>query len=93
MASRAEQILRLTDHPIGREVADHVASGLTFGQILAKFNLSDKTLAKIHQNKSSIETALKMGTPVQEVIYAHFPKQATRDKIMATIHKHRATSA
>jgi hypothetical protein len=90
MASKAETILRLTDHPMGREIADHVASGLSFGQILAKYDLSKKSLAKIHQYRSSIETALKMGTPVKEVISAHFTNPATAAGIMNVINQHKA---
>ncbi|MEM7086670.1 MAG: hypothetical protein AAF489_10840 [Bacteroidota bacterium] len=87
MPSRAEQILILSDHPMARKIADHAASGLTFGQSLAEFDLSDKVLRQIHYNKSSIETALKMGKPVKEVIYEHFPRQKTRDTVMDAIEK------
>ena len=91
MASIAEKILQHTNHPRGREVADHVASGLTFGQILAKYNLTDAQLAKVHQYKSSIQTALKMGTPFQEVVDAHFPSQNMRNKIMSVYHAAKAS--
>jgi hypothetical protein len=47
-------------------------------------------LAKIHQYRSSIETALKMGTPVKEVISAHFTNPATAAGIMNVINQHKA---
>ena len=93
MASKAEQILKLTDHPMGREVADHVASGLTFGEILAKYDLSDSTLANIHMKRSSMETDLKMRIPVKEVVEKHFPNPATSAKIMAKINEHKLNEA
>ncbi|MFY0629126.1 MAG: hypothetical protein JXR05_02025 [Flavobacteriaceae bacterium] len=91
MASTAENILKHSDHPIAREVADHVASGLTFGAILAKYNLSDSQLAKIHQYKSSISSALNMGTPFEEVINNHFSSKGTRNTIMSIYYKERAS--
>lgn len=91
MASTAENILKHSDHPIAREVADYVASGLTFGAILAKYDLREDQLAKIHQYKSSISSALNMGIPFEEVINSHFSSQRTRDRIMLIYHKERAS--
>ncbi|MBT8232052.1 MAG: hypothetical protein HKO66_13715 [Saprospiraceae bacterium] len=94
MALKAsEHILRNSDHPRAREVADHLASGLTFGQILAQYDFSPETLNKIHFLKSSISTALRSGTPFKEVIDSHFDNPKTREIIMAQYHKHRSMNA
>ncbi|MBL4604214.1 MAG: hypothetical protein JKY02_00675 [Flavobacteriaceae bacterium] len=90
MASTAENILKHSNHATVKEVAGHIASGLTFGDILAKYNLTDSQLAKIHQYKSSITTALKMGTSFEEVINNHFPNQATRNRIIGIYNKQKS---
>jgi len=88
MPSFAERMLVISDHPAARKIADHVASGMKYGEIIKQFNVSPEMESKIHEYKSRIESDLRSGHPFEQVINRYFSNPKTRSIIMGYYHKH-----
>lgn len=92
--SASQKIALATDNAVAQQIAGMVKQGMQFQQILDKFtaerNLSEDVVSEIHEFKSRIQEALRVGTPVEQVIKSVFTDPATQAEIMQGINQYKA---
>ncbi len=92
-----EKILQTTGNPVVVEISNLVKQGMSFQEILDKYtaerNLDPDKIAEIHEFKSRIQEALRIGTPLQDVIYSVFSDEEIKQEIMSNINGYKAARA
>lgn len=92
LKSPAERILIATDHHVARAIADHVASDMSFHQIMEKYKdqIGPDNEAKVHEFKSRITEQLKEGIPYKTVINNVFTDPVLRAEAFKVINEYKA---
>lgn len=89
-----EKIVQATDHPVAQQIAGLVKQGMDFQEILDKYiterNLSADKVAEIHEFKSRIQEALRIGTPIDQVIKSVFSDPQIQQEVMQGINQYKA---
>jgi hypothetical protein len=81
-----QKIAVSTNHPVVQEIAGLVKQGMSFQEILDKYtaerNLSPDKIAEIHEFKSRIQEALRIGTPIEQVINSVFTDPNIQQEVL-----------
>lgn len=84
----------ISTHPVVSEISNMVRQGKSFQEILdtytEKQNLNPDKVAEIHEFKSRIQEALRIGTPLEQVIDSVFSDPEIKGEIMENINNYKA---
>lgn len=89
-----EKIALATSNPVAQQIAGFVKQGMDFQEILDKYtaerNLSADKIAEIHEFKSRIQEALRIGTPIEQVIKSVFSDPTVQQEVLAGINQYKS---
>ena len=91
MSSPTEKILQTTDHPIARMIADFVASGKSFGQIMEEYEpkMHPDKAKEIYEFKTRISEKLRDGHSIHHAIDHTFKDPQIKMEILELINNYK----
>ena len=92
---QSQRVLLATDNDVARKVADHLAEGMSFNQIMEKYKdqIGPENEAEVHEAFSRIQAQLRDGIPYKTVINSVFTDPGTREEAFKVINEYKANRA